>query len=158
MSADSMEIEYESQGESNELKGAFDQVNNEDVWMYKVDDKRYIGIGKNKDVGAVVGVVANLGDSASLDNGTALLLEKNRQVVKGSEPFVGRWQNDNDTTVEFTAGGTMIGEDADGIWYNFFTVSGDTLRLTGIPDKFVLDGDLLHYQLQDIVLDFYRIS
>ena len=57
-----------------------------------------------------------------------------------------------------TAAGTLIGEDANELWYNFFTVKGDTLQLTGIPDKFVIDGDVLHYQLGDTQLDFYRVA
>ena len=158
VSSDTMKMNYTIGYSSNEYEGSFDQVTDEGHWMYKVNDRQAIGIGKNKDVGAIIGVFYELGQSASDDDGMAFVLEKADSVVRGSDPFVGTWYSDYGVTVDITPAGTLIGEDADGIWYNFFTVQGDALQLTGIPDRFVLDGDELRYEYEDYEIYFYRVG
>ena len=52
----------------------------------------------------------------------------------------------------------MIGEDSDGLWVNKYTVSGDTLQLVNIPDKFTIEGDSLRYTVNDTEIVFNRIK
>ena len=155
--SDTMTLTYESEDGTQTIEGTFSEVTDRGVWMYQVDRNKYLGIGENTDMGATFAILAIGGATPADDIYIGILLEP-VEAVAGSDAVVGVWESEYGTTVEFTPGGTMIGSDSVETWYNFYTIDGDVLQLTGIPDCFLIGDGQLTYVLDDYEIPFYPVG